>query len=950
MLDPSEFDAPPVSPAAVQGQGNPVNAPPPPRSRSTAGGGQLPAQLTSFVGRQTELTELRRLVCDHRLVTLVGPGGVGKTRLAQQLADESVGGFANETWWVDLAPITDPDLVADRVAHTLGLPDQPGYSAAATLIRFIADRQLLLVLDNCEHLLDGCAALITTLLETGSRLTIVTTSREPIGVAGEVTWATPSLSLADEAVDLFIQRARLVRPDFVGTGAAAVPVAEICRHLDGLPLAIELAATRVRAWSLPEIIAGLRERLDLLAGGARTAVARHQTLRASVDWSHDLLSEPEQVVFRRLAVFLGGFDLDAAHAVSGDAYLPRHQIINKLIGLVDKSLVVADSAEQTTRYRMLETVRHYALEKLDAAGETATVRTRHREHYTARFENRVATGHRWSIQHAEIEIGNLRSAFTWSRTHGGVEFAARLASSLLPLWIHSRTQEGLAWLDAILTDSIAATPAIRARALADKTIIATWNGDYAGIDQAEQAVAIARELGDPALLAWALTACGAIYCFCPEIALPYFAEAIELAPNLDDDSRLSRIYALQAYAAFVAGDAAMVYRAAEQGQDLADALGDWAVRRLCLICIGYAHMLSGDLANAVAHARESGTEPEADHDPWFSSKRLLILAEALARQGDITGAHAAAEGSLAAASGLVAYNQSISLGALAETLLAAGDVPAALAASEAARAADALPETMAIIGNPIARTALAAGDVTAARRWADEALAVASGAHRTMLLEIRTRVAIAEGTVQQAERDAHDALATAARAGAYLGVPEVIECLATLAIDSGDHREAALLFGSAEAIREHTGTVRYRIYDADYRTALDTLREVMPEKDFRKSWAAGAALSTAGAIAHTQQCSNQTRAGRDRPSIGWAALTPAELNVVGLVCEGLRSKEIAVELSVSSRTVDAHLGHIYTKLGLSSRVQLAREAALHAQNGDPPGTRRRRRLVNRETP
>ncbi len=926
MVDSSERDAPTAAPVAEPDRDHLTNSVPQAPTRPNTGGGRLPAQLTSFVGRQTELTDLRRLLGDHRLVTLIGPGGVGKTRLAQQLAD----GLADETWWVDLAPIADPGLVANRVAHTLRLPDQPGHSPTDTLIRFIADRQLLLVLDNCEHLLDGCAALITTLLAADPGLTIITTSREPIGVPGEATWPTPSLSLTDEAVELFTQRARLVRPDFVGNGADAEPVAEICRRLDGLPLAIELAATRVRARSLTEIVDGLHQRFDLLTGGARTTVARHQTLRASVDWSHDLLSEPEQVVFRRLATFLGGFDLDAAHAVAGEADLPRHQILDHLIGLVDKSLVAADNTQQNTRYRMLETVRHYALEKLAAAGESETMRLRHRDHYTALFENRASTGHRWQIEDAEAEISNLRSAFTWSRTHGGIDFAARLAAALLPLWIHSRSLEGLAWLDSILTDSTAATPAIRSRALADKTIIATWNGDYSGIDTAEEAVALARELDDPALLAWALTACGAIYGFVPEIALPYFDEAIALAPTLNDASRMSRIFALQAYAAFVAGDATMVYRAAEKGRELADGIGDWAVRRLCLNCIGYAHMLNGDLAKAVAHARESGTEPEAEHDPWFNSKRLLILSEALARQGDVTDARAAAEGSLTAAASLVAYNQSISLGALAEALLAAGDVPAALAASESARAADALPQTMAIIGNPIARAALAAGHVAAARRSVDEALAVASGAHRTMLLEIRVRVAIAEGKIEQAVQDAHDALETAAQAAAYLGVPEVMECLGTLAIDSGGYRDAARLFGSAAAIRERIGTVRYRIYDAVHNAAVAKLREMLQKKDFEKAWAEGSGLSTTEAIARTQRALNQTRYARNRPSSGWAALTPAELNVARLVGQGLRSKDIAEKLFISRRTVDSHLNHIYTKLGLSSRLQLAQEVARNA--------------------
>ena len=265
----------------------------------------------------------------------------------------------------------------------LGLPDQPGRSTTDTVLRFIGDRHMLMVLDNCEHLLDATAALTTALLGACPGLTVLATSREPIGVPGEVTWRVPPLSLADEAIELFTDRARHARPDFTVTGDNAAIVTEICRRLDGMPLALELAAARVRALSLPEILDSLHDRFRLLTGGARTAVRRQQTLRASVDWSHALLTEPERVLFRRLAVFMGGFDLDAAQAVAGDDELHPHQILDLLTLLVDKSLVVAENAGGRTRYRLMETVRQYALEKLGESGEADEVRDRHRDHYTA---------------------------------------------------------------------------------------------------------------------------------------------------------------------------------------------------------------------------------------------------------------------------------------------------------------------------------------------------------------------------------------------------------------------------------------------------------------------------------------------------------------------------------------------------------------------------------------
>jgi predicted ATPase/class 3 adenylate cyclase len=491
---------------------------PPLRTPSTVVSHNLPVQLTNFVGRGAQMTDLEKLLVDNRLVTLTGAGGAGKTRLAVEIAARIAAEFGDGVWYVDLAPITDPGVVAVAVTRAFGLPDQPGRSTMDTLLRFVRDRQMLVVLDNCEHLLDASAELIVALLGAAPGLTLLATSREPIGVAGEVSWRVPSLSLAHEAIELFVDRARRARPDFAVEDDNASAVGEICRRLDGMPLAIELAAARVRALSPAEILEGLHDRFRLLTGGARTAVCRQQTLHASVDWSHALLTEPERAVFRRLAVFLGGFDLDAAQAVAGGGDVQRFQVLDQLTQLVDKSLVVAENASGRTRYRLLETVRQYALEKLAESGEADTVRVLHRDHYTALaalLDAPARTGHEQRLEQAEAEMDNLRIAFVWSLENSDIELALALASSLQPLWFNrGRIREGLAWLDAALTGGDAhhleAADAVRARALADKAVLDAVVGLRFGMDQAQQAVEIARELDDPALLARALTTCGVV--------------------------------------------------------------------------------------------------------------------------------------------------------------------------------------------------------------------------------------------------------------------------------------------------------------------------------------------------------------------------------------------------------------------------------------------------------
>lgn len=337
--------------------------------------------LTSFVGRKAELNDVRRLLSDKRLVTLTGPDGMGKSRLALQIGAQIAHEFTYGRWDCDLATVTDLDCVSISMLNALGLPVQPGLSAIDTLVGVINDARVLLVLDHCEHLLDACAAIIDSLLRSCPRLTILTTSTEAIGLAGELTWRVPPLSLTNDAIELFVDRARRVRSDFAINADTAVTVGEICRRLDGVPLAIELAAARTDTLSPVEILAGLNDRFRLVAGAAGNAVRPEQTLCATVQWSHALLSGPERALLHRLAVFAGGFDLDGAQAVgANDEDFEGYQTLGRFAELVDKAFVVVENNRGRAGYRLLYSVRQYALEKLSESGEADAVLARYRKH------------------------------------------------------------------------------------------------------------------------------------------------------------------------------------------------------------------------------------------------------------------------------------------------------------------------------------------------------------------------------------------------------------------------------------------------------------------------------------------------------------------------------------------------------------------------------------------
>jgi predicted ATPase/class 3 adenylate cyclase/DNA-binding CsgD family transcriptional regulator len=902
---------------------------PPLRTADVVAGHNLPAQLTSFVGRDAQIAEMSRRLADNRLITLTGAGGAGKTRLAIEVASRTANEFPDGVWYADLAPITHPDVVPLTVARALGLPDQPGRSITQTLQRFVRDRRMLIVLDNCEHLLESSAALANDLMAESTTLTVLATSREPLMVSGEVNWQVPSLSLDDEAIELFADRARRARPDFAITEGNSGTVTEICRRLDGMPLAIELAAARVRALTLDEIVDSLHDRFRLLTGGARTAVRRQQTLRASVDWSHALLTEPERALFRRLAVFMGGFDLDAARAVAGGTDVGRFQVLDQLSLLVDKSLVLAEERRGRTRYRLLETVRQYASEKLGESGEADEVRGRHRDHYTAlaqRLDAPARDDYEPLLAAVVDEIDNLRTAFIWSRESGDPAMALRLASALQPLWLtRGRISEGLAWLDAAGGADASVEPAILAQATADMAVLASWVDNSGIYERTMAALATAREINEPALLCRVLYGCACITAHDAALAHPYFSEAADLARQLNDSWRLSQILGRQSTGGLLSGDVIAAQTLGEEGRELADSIGDDFNSRQCRMNIAWAHMCRGETAAAVREYREVITEARAAHDVMSEVSALIPGAFAYAFRGDVDGARRASAEALEACTelGFLLQNGYFTV-VLAE--LAAGDAAAALQASESAIRSETNIVVQDFNLTWAALAALACGDVVRARELIDPAVATAMKLNNTIFLSLalagRARVHIAEGSHEQAAADAYDGLGITAPVRAYVCVPDFLECLASV---TGETRHAVRLLGAACAMREKLELPRFKVYDGDHQVLIASLRKVVGDSEFDAAWAEGATMSTEEAVAYAQR----GRGERKRPSSGWDSLTPTELDVVRLVAEGIPNKDIATRLFISPRTVQSHLRHVYNKLGLTSRVQLAQEAARH---------------------
>ena len=906
----------------------------------------LPVFLTSFIGRDAELADLARLARQYRLLTLAGSGGVGKTRLAARVAAELTTAYGDGVWWVELAPLADATLVAETVLNVLQVGDAPGSSALQRLSAHLATRELLIVLDNCEHVLDACAALAETVLRGCPGVAVLTTSREALGVAGELTWQVPPLALPEQdkpcpaeslssydAVRLFVERSVKARPNFSVTNATAPVVAEICARLDGIPLAIELAAARIRVLTPQQILSGLQDRFHLLTGGARS-LPRQQTLEASVAWSHDLLTDTERALFRRLAVFAGGFTLDAAEAVgtADDRVGEPAAVLDLLDSLAAKSLVVVEDNSDGTaaRYRLLETIRAFAGLALARAGETGLARDAHLRHYvaSAREAERALVGVTPAlIRHYAAEQDNYRVALDWALAGDDPHPALSLAADVGWLFLfRGRYREAHEACERALS-----APGGPADARAAAYWMSGWHQwflcDLAGLESAAgAALETARGAGDR--------------------RLEGRGHHLHVLLNLHVDPEAAK-------AAF---DAAWPLE--EEAGD-AYILMDLTWDRL------FIAMRADDLAEATSWLERAQASAEAYGNQWFQCSNLAIGAVASIRAGTLDEARAAAERSLALSTGL-GETAVIGLGtaALAEIELLEGAPERALKLADPsvrdcteAAAYVALPYVMmtraraaAALGHADARAGLAEAVAVAAEvedPWqhalaalAYAAFLVAAGdlapvegqladARRCGELlgsawvpaaadHVAGLLAAARGDVERAEDLHNAALAVHAEQRYALGVVDALEALAVVAAGQESWAETARLLGATAARRAALG---YRLGRSTTTAVEAAARDGLGEEAFLVAYADGEALPIEAAVSYARRA----RGERKRPSSGWASLTPTELDVARLAAEGLSNAEIGAKLFISAGTAKVHLHHIYAKLNLANRAQLTAE-------------------------
>jgi predicted ATPase/class 3 adenylate cyclase len=572
----------------------------------------LPAQPTPLIGREREVAELQELLgrSDVRLVTLTGPGGTGKTRLALQLGAELIEGFAAGVFVVDLSPIRDTALVLPTIAQALALREQPGQSLEQTLDEYLRDKELLLLLDNLEQLLDVAPRLAEG-LAAASGLKVLATSRSPLRLAAEHHY--PLETLADEdALTLFLARARAARPDFALDGQRET-VAEICRRLDNLPLAIELAAARVRAVSPDAILARLESRLRLLTGGARDLPERQQTLRAAIDWSYDLLTHDERALFRRLGVFVGGCTLEAAEALCDPGGELAIDVLDGLSSLVDKSLLrPGREVAGEPRFWMLETIREYATHRLGESDELEDLRRRHAEHFLALAEEsaKVAYGGEQALWWARLDADhdNLRAALSWSASTGEIETELRLANALYYFWIvRGYLAEGRRWLDEAIARSGSAPDALRASALYAAAGFAYRQGDYERARALfETSLDLYRGLGDELGTAMSVGSLAnmAVAEGEYERAMAEYEEARALFRQLGDTSRLGQIVANMGDVANIQRRFELARRLCEEGLALQREVGNTEAATISLNNIGRIELRTGHPAAAAERFRE----------------------------------------------------------------------------------------------------------------------------------------------------------------------------------------------------------------------------------------------------------------------------------------------------------------------------------------------------------
>jgi predicted ATPase/DNA-binding CsgD family transcriptional regulator len=582
-------------------------------ARPTRPSGNLPAEATSFIGRRRELAELRRKLARARLVSLVGPGGVGKTRLAIRIGTDLRRGFPGGAWLVELADVRDPALVSNAVVAALDLRDRAATDPLAFLLSYLQDRELLLVVDNCEHLLEAVARLVTDVIGAASGVRVLTTSREPLSVPGEHVIPVPPLELPsatsveslarlqhNEAVMLFTERAAAASGTFELTASNQAAVIAVCRRLDGLPLALELAAVRTRVLTVEQVLDRLTDRFGLLTGGGRAALPRHQTLRTTIEWSHDLLAVAERKLMRRLCVFAGSFTLEGIESVCSSEDVPATNTLDLLSSLVDKSLVMKEDEKGVARYRLHETMREFGALKLRQAGEEEVVELRCASYYLSRCQ-RSAVEARYRLVEwldwMDLEIDNVRSILRRCLIRSDFSRGLGLASSVGWYWITRATAEGARWLDELLAAD-QGTAEVQAPAYFIRGFLAVLLADPATARQAlDRAAAAAQEAGLLGFLSQSLSMASVAEAMAGDrvAAERLLADAQDVATDLDDVTATISLLQARSLYGFLVGDLDMVTAASSEGTRLSRALGDLYSLEMLLVNLGVAAFIAGDL-------------------------------------------------------------------------------------------------------------------------------------------------------------------------------------------------------------------------------------------------------------------------------------------------------------------------------------------------------------------
>jgi predicted ATPase/class 3 adenylate cyclase len=798
----------------------------------------LPVQLTSFIGREREMAQVREQLAGTRLLTLTGTGGLGKTRLALQVAAELLEAYRDGVWLVELAALSDPALVPQAVASALGVREETGRSLMTTLTDYLRSRELLLLLDNCEHLVAACAALAHTLLTACPGLQVLATSREALGIAGETVWLVPSLSLPGaepalaaesvtqfEAVRLFIERAVLSQPGFHVTNANAPAVAQICHRLDGIPLAIELAAARVRVLPPEQIATRLDDRFRLLTGGSRAALPRQQTLRAAMDWSYELLSENERALLRRLSVFAGGWALEAAEAVCAGDLVDGYDVLDLSEQLAAKSLVSVDGQDNEPRYRLLETVRQYAQEHLERSGERPTLRGQQRDWFLALAEQAVPEllgpdQGSW-LDRLESEHDNLRAALRWCVESGDVDGGLRLGGALYRFWsVRGHIAEGRGRLAELLVLPGAAPRTVaRAGVLHGAGRLAEDQADYPAAGALyDEALAIRRELGDRRGVAETLNNVGLLvhrrgdY----ETEQRLHEEALAIRRELGDTWGIAASLGNLGGVAFRRCDYPRARALFEQ------ALATWRQR--------------GDQERiAIAlHSLASISFEQGDYERAKSLyEECLAIRRALGnRQGT-----AVALSSL----GLVALNQ--------------GDPTRARALYEEAltlHRAVGDRWSIAFILDQLGRTSFRQGDAASARSLHQESLAIflelGARPRATQVLRNLGLVAMEMGDVAGTRAFYEESLAMCDQMDDKRNVANLFECFAELMAQEGQPERALRLAGVAAALREAIGAPLTPTGEKGMERALAPARDALGEEASAAALTAGRAMTLEQAV------------------------------------------------------------------------------------------------------